>query len=87
MAKCHDCGKEMLTAHTCPNNTIVIDGVNHRRDSHYFDVNKRCHDCGIENKVGNFHHFGCDIERCPICGKQLISCGCLEGKDLRITNI
>jgi len=33
-----------------------------------------CHDCGIEE--GKFHHPGCDMERCPFCGGQLISCDC-----------
>ena len=38
-------------------------------------MNERCHDCGIENKHGHFHHFGCDMERCPKCDGQLLSCG------------
>ena len=31
-----------------------------------------CHDCGA--KVGELHQLGCDMERCPVCGCQLISC-------------
>ena len=34
----------------------------------------QCHDCGVSE--GEFHHPGCDMERCPFCGDQLISCGC-----------
>lgn len=33
-----------------------------------------CHDCNAG--VGQPHHFGCDVERCPRCGMQLISCEC-----------
>ena len=34
-----------------------------------------CHDC--DAKEGEFHQFGCDMERCPFCGGQLVSCGCM----------
>ena len=33
-----------------------------------------CHDCATP--YGRLHHLGCDMERCPLCGGQLISCGC-----------
>lgn len=32
-----------------------------------------CHDCDCYE--GEFHEEGCDMERCPECGGQLISCG------------
>lgn len=41
----------------------------------------KCPDCGAHN--GRFHHFGCHQEVCPICGKQIISCGC----DIEIVKI
>lgn len=37
-----------------------------------------CHDCGVEE--GQIHEFGCDMERCPFCGWQLISCYCAYKK-------
>jgi hypothetical protein len=33
-----------------------------------------CHDCAAI--MGQFHVPGCDVEECPICHHQLISCGC-----------
>jgi len=35
-----------------------------------------CHDCGA--KPGNLHEPGCDVERCPRCGGQWISCSCSD---------
>lgn len=39
---------------------------------------KKCQDCGAA--PGQPHKDGCDIERCSVCGKQHIQCGC-EGHD------
>ena len=33
-----------------------------------------CGDC--KTPLGGFHHPGCDVERCPACGLQAISCDC-----------
>jgi len=34
----------------------------------------RCHDCNC--REGELHLMGCDMERCPFCGNQLVSCDC-----------
>ncbi len=36
--------------------------------------NYNCHDCNAE--PGQFHDPGCDMEECPFCHNQLISCDC-----------
>jgi Zn finger protein HypA/HybF involved in hydrogenase expression len=33
---------------------------------------EECPDCGAER--GEIHKNGCDVEQCPVCGSQLISC-------------
>ena len=33
-----------------------------------------CHDCRVLK--GEFHVPTCDVEECPLCGGQLISCDC-----------
>jgi len=78
MVRCCDCMEEMLEVDSCSSNfrCIKINGEIYVRDTTEFDFNDRCHDCGIENKIGNIHHFGCDVERCPKCKGQLISCSC-----------
>jgi len=79
MVKCEICEKEMINSTSCWK-YIMIDNKKYKRDTIYYDNNETCHDCGVKNKAGNTHHAGCDIERCPKCGNQLISCGCnIEG--------
>jgi hypothetical protein len=35
---------------------------------------RKCHDCWVV--PGQIHLLGCDMEVCPKCGTQLLSCGC-----------
>lgn len=78
MAICRVCKKDMTEADGCTANKHIeyADGVRLPASTEHFDEpDGRCHDCRA--KHGKYHHTGCDVERCPRCGRQLISCGCL----------
>lgn len=77
MAKCKVCGKEMLRAYGCDIAFVFCSGEKYLRgtvEEYQADGKGRCCDCGA--KVGFLHHWGCDQERCPRCGRQLLSCDC-----------
>lgn len=82
MAKCEYCGREMTTAKGCTMKYIVAKYPSGWRvikrervgDEGWIGEGERCGDCGAE--YGQYHHYGCDIERCPVCGMQMIGCEC-----------
>ncbi len=80
MAICKCCNKEMTdpSVITCIANRYVEfpDGTRIPSSTEHFgEPDGRCGDCGIAH--GGHHHPGCDAERCPKCGGQLIGCDCL----------
>lgn len=78
MAICQACHLEMLSADDCPANRFLKyddGGVLPSSTYHFDDPYGRCSDCGI--KHGNYHHPHCDIEQCPRCKDQLLSCDCM----------
>lgn len=84
MAVCDWCHGEMETAASC-----CVDALH--RNGRRFDMipfvdesgrrtsSARCGDCGVLR--GGWHHPGCDLQDCPACGGQLLSCGCRFDED------
>lgn len=79
-AKCNVCDQEMKSDDCTENREVeYADGTKLPSSTYHFsEPTGRCHDCNI--KHGNYHHPGCDVERCPRCKGQIISCDC-EFKD------
>lgn len=82
MACCELCKGDMLKVSGCAVSKIHVSGKVHERipvggHGDFLAGGKRCDRCGDCNAMlGEYHHWGCDNERCPVCGMQLISCDC-----------
>jgi hypothetical protein len=74
MAICDYCKREMQTAKGCTyTHAKKVKGKKlAKRIVHNMD--EKCHDCNAIK--GQPHHPGCDMERCPWCKDQAITCNC-----------
>lgn len=84
MAKCDICDFDMLRVEGCISHSYrtsdgktVYSAIPYGSETRYTrrpDPGERCHDCNT--LAGSFHHTGCDLEECPVCHGQFISCSC-----------
>ena len=82
--RCRTCLKDMRAVDGCQPQLYSAGGKKHDRirvgdaGDMYEDVDggsgSRCSDCNARH--GFPHHVGCDCESCPVCGGQILSCGC-----------
>lgn len=52
----------------------VITRVPYGQENADWNTDKPCHDCSAVE--GEYHVPGCDVEECPLCGRQALSCDC-----------
>jgi hypothetical protein len=83
VAGCSWCEKEMTTAGSCSVIALHRDGVRIEMipwgSEPGWSAVGRCGDCGA--LPGGRHDPGCDVQQCPLCGRQMISCGCRFDED------
>ena len=79
---CKVCNQEMVIGGECKLECFECDGKTYARIPAGFDGDgdvmmdekEICHDCNAG--FGKYHHLGCDMEYCPVCGRQLLGCEC-----------
>jgi hypothetical protein len=86
MAVCRWCEQEMTTASSCTVGVFHIEGrpvqmIAFGSEPGPPTLCLRCGDCGVVR--GGHHHLGCDVQRCPLCRGQMMTCGCRFDEDGR----
>jgi len=92
-AICAICCLSMEPKNGCTLSHLFINGNRYERikAGDEFDFipgisgDKICHDCNAG--VGQYHHLGCDSERCPVCHDQLFLCDCNKQPKVPISPI
>lgn len=82
---CPACGQDMRDAESCGGPLIQVAGQVYERVRFGQESGSRwedfdfCPECVVSH--GELHHPGCDIEECPRCRTQYLSCDCGEADD------
>lgn len=83
MSTCTLCNREMKETVTCLPDPLFIrcrlyEPIRWGDERRYgrVRVTKPCGDCGAP--LRGVHHHGCDLEECPACRRQAITCGCQD---------
>ena len=83
MAVCRFCLLEMTAAPSCDVRVLHLDGkpidMVRWRARGRRPRDGRCPDCGVAR--GGYHHLGCDMQQCPLCAGQMMSCDCRFDED------
>lgn len=76
--ECELCGQNMLRSDGCTYAYVEYKGNPVERIKYGEESGKGpCERCPICDVLpGHFHHKGCFVEECPICGDLITSCGC-----------
>ena len=83
MVICEFCGQEERGSDTCVKRFERQLPFGGELDDWTFgDSASGCGGCG--GAVGGFHHPGCEVERCPKCHGQLITCDCETSESVRL---